>query len=199
MADDKNSREAQARATDRRQRERDIAMDLARGDEPEPPVKSEELNDIESELESLEFPMTGTEVVKAAGDREVDSGARSYALRELVPETATEIFDSPAAVRVQIQRPTVAAAMKRVVEASETLPDPEFPWSQRKAYEKTFKELTRLDGDDDDVGVQAIADWIIERIQDTGKLPGSRATRRRAAKFCRENGYQIRKDEWLGI
>ncbi|MGM0398958.1 MAG: hypothetical protein ACQEQY_08185, partial [Halobacteriota archaeon] len=100
---------------------------------------------------------------------------------------------------VQVQRPTVAAAMKRVVEASQTLPNTDFRWTQRKAYEKTFEELEAIDADDDDEGIRVIADWIVERIHEKETLPTSRAVRREAAKFCRSNGYQVRNDEWLGI
>jgi hypothetical protein len=88
--------------------------------------------------------------------------------------------------------------MKRVVEASEALRNTEFNWAQRKAYEKTFEELKAIDADDDE-GIEAISDWIVERIHDKETLPSSRGVRREAAKFCRANGYQVRNDEWLGI
>jgi hypothetical protein len=199
MADDKSGRDKQARDADRRQRERDISAELERGDEPEPPVETPELDDLESDLESLEFPTTGAEIVAAVGDRELESNEGSYTIEELLPETDEETFDSPAAVSVQVRRPTIAAAMKRVIEASRELPNTEFSWSQRKAYETTFEELKAIDADDDDEGIQAISDWIVERIGEKGTLPGSRDVRRQAAKFCRTNGYQIRNDEWLGI
>src|SRR6056297_37181 len=199
MADDKRGRDKKAHDTERRQQERELATELERGDELEPPVEAEELADFEAELEALPFPATGTEVVAAIGDREIESVEGNYSLEELVPETDEETFDSPAAVRVQVQRPTVAAAMKRVVEASTTLRNTDFSWTQRRAYEKTFKELKAVDADDDDEGIQAISDWIVERIHDNEKLPTSRAVRREAAKFCRANGYQVRNDEWLGI
>lgn len=199
MADDKNGREKQARNADRRQRERDISAELERGDEPEPPVEATELADFESELESIEFPATGTTIVATVGDREIESDDGSYTIEELVPETDEEMFDSLDAVRVQVQQPTVSAAMKRVIEASKTLPNTDLPWSQRKAYEMTFQELHAIDADDDDEGIQAISDWTVERIRNKKKLPGSRDVRRQAAKFCRANGYQIRNDEWLGI
>ncbi|MFC4987864.1 hypothetical protein [Saliphagus infecundisoli] len=199
MADDKRGREKQARDADRRQRQRDIAADLERGDETEPPVDSDEFADLGSELESLTFPAAGSEVVAVIGDREVNSGDRGYTVEELVPETDAVMFDSPSAVRARVQRPTVAAAMKRVVEASETLPDADLSESQREAYEKTFRELKAIDADDDDEGVHVISDWIVERIRDKEQLPGSRSVRREAAKFCRTNGYEIRNDEWLGI
>jgi hypothetical protein len=199
MADDKRGRTKQAHDVERRQRERDLATELERGDEREPPVDTETLAGLEADLEELPFPATGTEVVAAIGDREIESVAGSYSIGELVPETDAETFDSPAAVRVQVQRPTVAAAMKRVVEASTTLRNTDFSWTQRKAYEKTFQELEGIDATDDDEGIQAIGDWIVEQIRDNEMLPTSRAVRREAAKFCRTNGYEVRNDEWLGI
>ncbi|HKL29959.1 MAG TPA: hypothetical protein VJ898_11940 [Natrialbaceae archaeon] len=199
MADDKSGRDKQADDAERRQREREIATELERGDEIEPPVDAEELADFEAELESLTFPATGAEVVAAIGDREIESIDGNYRVEELVPETDEETFDSPVAVLVQVERPTVAAAMKRVVEASKTLRNADFSWTQRKAYEKTFQELKAIDADDDDEGIQTITDWIVEQIRDKQRLPTSRAVRREAAKFCRANGYRVRNDEWLGI
>jgi hypothetical protein len=199
MADDKSGRDKQADDAERRQQEREIAMELERGDEREPPVRAEELADFETALEELTFPATGAEIVAAIGHREIESVKGSYRIEELVPETDEETFDTPAAVRVQVQRPTVAAAMKRVVEASKTLRNTEFSWAQRDAYEKTFEELEAIDADDDDEGIRVISDWIVERIRDNETLPTSRAVRREAAKFCRTNGYEIRTDEWLGI
>jgi len=199
MADDKSGREKQARDADRRQRNRDVAAELERGDEPEPPVDTEQLADIESELKSLNFPVTGAEVVAAVGDGEVESSTGSYTVEELVPDTDGETFDSPGAVRVRIQRPTVATAMKQVAEASETLPRRDRFGSQRDAYAKTFRELEAIDADDDDEVIQAVADWVVEQIRDDDELPSSRAVRRQAAKICRANGYQIRNNDWLGI
>lgn len=199
MADDKSGRDKQADDAERRQREREIATELERGDEREPPVGAAELADLEAALEELTFPATGAEIVAAIGRREIESVEGSYRIEELVPETDEETFDSPAAVRVQVQRPTVAAGMKRIVEASRTLRSTDFGWTQRKAYEKTLDELEAIDADDDDEGVRAISDWIVERIRDEETLPTSRAVRREAAKFCRTNGYEVRNDEWLGI
>ncbi|WP_276302363.1 DUF5789 family protein [Halorussus lipolyticus] len=199
MADDKTGRDQQADDAERRQRERDLAAELERGDETKPPVDAAEVTDFESELESVEFPATGSEVVAAVGDREVESPDKTYAVEELLPDTDVETFDSPAAVRMRVQRPTIAAAMKRIVEASGTIPNVEFRDSQRNGYEKTLRELKAIDADDDDEGIQVITDWIVERIREKEKLPKSRAVRRQAAKFCRSNGYQVRDDEWLGI
>jgi hypothetical protein len=100
---------------------------------------------------------------------------------------------------MRVQRPTIAAAMRRILEASETLPNGNLRGSQREAYEKTLRELKAIDADDDDEGVRVITDWVVERIRDKGNLPESRAVRKQAAKFCRANGYQVRNDEWLGV
>ncbi|WP_336339663.1 DUF5789 family protein [Haloarcula brevis] len=199
MADNRSGRDKQARDAERRQQERDVATELERGDEKEPPVEAAELGDFEVELEAMNFPATGAEIVETFGDHTIESVTGSYTIEDLVPETDEETFDSPAAVRVQVQRPTVAAAMKRVVESSKTLRNTEFSWTQRKAYEMTFKELESIDADDDDEGITAISDWIVDQIHEKEKLPASRAVRRQAAKFCRGNGYQVRVDEWLGI
>lgn len=199
MADDKKARDKQARDADRRQRERDIAAAVDRADEPEPPTEPVDLDDLEAELASLDFPATAAEVVAAVGDHEVDSAEGTDTVEELIPDADVETFDSPADVRARVRRPTVAAAMKRIVEASETLQNAEFRGSQRDAYVKTLRELAAIDADDDEEGVRAIADWIVERIHEDERLPGSRAVRREAARFCRANGYPIRNDDWLGI
>jgi hypothetical protein len=199
MADDKRGREKQAADADRRQRVRDIAAELERGDEPEPPVDTDALADVESALESLSFPATGTAIVAAVGDHEIRAVTGSYTLADLVPDTDAETFESPRAVRVQVQRPTVAAAMKRVAEASHRLEETDRLGSRRDAYRKTFHELVEIDADDDDEVVQAITDWIVAELRENGALPGSRAVRRQAAKICRANGYRIRDNDWLGV
>jgi len=199
MADDKRGRDKQARDADRRQRERAIAEELERQDETEPPVEATELDDVEAELESMEFPATGAETVAHAGDREVESSDGTYAIRELVPDTDAETFEAPDDVQMRIQRPTIAAAMKRIIEANEAHPNMDFGESQREAYEKTLRKLKAIDADDDDEGVRVVGDWIVGQIRDEETFPDSRAVRREAAEFCRSNGYQVGDDEWLGV
>ena len=199
MADDKDGREKQARDADDRQRRRDIAAELERGDEPEPEIDAAELDGVETELESLSFPATGAEIIAAIGDRDVGPTAERYAVEELIPETDEALFDSPARVRARLQRPTVATVMKRIAEASRALPNEELDGSQRDAYEKTFLELARISPDDDDEAIAVIRDWVVDRIRDEETLPTSRQIRRQAAKICRQNGHQIRDDDWLGV
>ncbi|MFW6317971.1 MAG: hypothetical protein ACOC06_05830 [Halorubrum sp.] len=199
MADDKSGRDKQARDEDRRQREREMDAAVERGDEPEPPVDASALDYFESALESVAFPATGAEIVSAIGDREIESAVGTYAVADLVPASEGERFDSPDEVKLRVRRPTIAAAMKRVVEASDPLPNEELGRSQRDAYERTFEALKAIDADDEDEGIRVVADWIVERIREKEKIPGSRDVRRRAAEFCRSNGYEIRNDEWLGV
>lgn len=199
MADDKNARDKQARDADRRQREREILTALERQDETEPPVESETLDEIAEPLEELEYPATGADVVATVGSRAIDSPEGTYAIEELVPETDSEGYDSPEAVRMRLQRPTVAAAMKRIVEATDEVRYVDLSRTQREAYEKTFRELKAIDADDEDEGIRAIADWIVAEIRDENALPGSRDVRREARAFCRSNDYEIRNEDWLGV
>lgn len=199
MADNRRGRDKKARDGDRRQRERAIATELERMDEPEPPLEPSDLAAVESDLEELSFPATGAEIVHAIGDAPLEGEKATYTVAELTPDTAEERFESPAELRRQIQRPTIAAAMKTVVEATANARNTELTDSQRDAYVKTFGELKAIDADDDDEGIAVIRDWIVDQVTEKGKLPGSRGVRREAAKFCRENGYEIRNDEWLGI
>ncbi|WP_436923892.1 DUF5789 family protein [Halosimplex amylolyticum] len=199
MPDNREGRDKQALDEENRQRMRAMLEELERGDETEPPVEERELDVLDEELETVEFPATGLEVVEAVGYHEVETPEGSYDVAELVPSTEEETFDSPEAVRMRVQRPTVAAAMKRVVEATGTLDDAGVWGSQREAYERTFRELKAIDAVDDDEGIAVMADWIVERIEEKEKLPGSRDVRRQAAKYCRQNGYEVRNDEWLGV
>lgn len=199
MADDKAGREDQARDEENRQRRRDVDAELERGDEPEPELDTADLGEVETELERLEFPTTGAEIVSRIGDREIASPAERYTVEQLVPDTDRAVFDSPDRVRVRIQRPTVAAAMKRIVEASEALPNEELDGSQYDAYERTFQELKRVSPDDDDEAIAEVRDWVVERIREKGKLPTSRGIRRQAAKVSRREGHRVRNSDWLGI
>ena len=164
MADNKSGRDKQADDADRRQRERDVVASLERMDETEPPVDETTLELFETELDSIPFPATGAEVVATVGDETIDSESGSYSVVDLVPDTDEEEFDSPAAVRMRVQRPTIAAAMKQIVEASEGSPHESLADSQREAYEKTFRKLRAIDAVDD-------AGRAIRRLQDAETDP----------------------------
>lgn len=199
MADNKSGRDKQAHDADRRQRERALRAELERYDEAEPPVDDAELDEIEEELESVSFPATGAELVTVVGERRVTAGEESYALEDLLPANEVETFETPEVVRVRIRRPTVASAMKRIVEAADAVRDTEFSPKRRDAYEKSLRAMASMDADDEDSGVRALRDWILDRIEEKGKLPGSRDIRRQGAKIARGYGYEVRNDEWLGV
>lgn len=198
MPDDKRGREKQARDADQRQRERDVLAQLERSEETEPPVDERVVDDID-ELEQLEFPATGADIVAAVGERVIESDDGTMPIRDLVPETDTEVFDTPEDVRLRIRRPTVARAMKRIVEANEAVSNDRLGASKRTAYEKTLRALKGIDADDNDEGVTYITDWIVDRTHEKEATPNSRDVRREAAEFCRENGYQVSNNDWLGI
>jgi hypothetical protein len=198
MADDKSGRDEQAHNAERRQRERDLVTELERRDETEPPVEEATVEAVVGELADIAFPATGSEVVAAVGDRTLDAPEGTLGVEELVANTDAETFESPAAVRLRLRRPTVATAMKRIVEASHQN-SVSLDRSQREAYERTFRELAAIDAVDENEGIRVVADWAVDRIHEEGTLPGSRDVRRRAAKFCRANGYEVRNDEWLGV
>ncbi|TKX53542.1 hypothetical protein EXE42_12170 [Halorubrum sp. SP3] len=198
MADDENGRERQAADDDRRRRERDVEAELERGDEAEPPIDDAAAEALEGALEPLTFPATGREIVAAVGKRELETDSRVYTVADLVPDADLEAFDTPATVRERVRRPAVAAAMKRVVEAAAALENADFGRSQHEAFERTFRALSDVNELDDEEGVRAVADWVVDRIAEGESVPGSRDVRRRAAKHCREHGYEVRDDEWLG-
>lgn len=126
-----------------------------------------------------------------------DLGDVDEALEEVeFPATAKDVVET-VGDRV-VERPTVAASMKRIVEASDGLRDRDRLGSQYDAYEKTLEALADIDADDEDEGVAVVTDWIVERIAGKGTRPGSRHVRKRAAKYCREQGFEIRDDQWLG-
>lgn len=199
MADDKQGRDKQADNAERRQRERELRTELERYDEAEPPIDDAELDDIQAELDTVEFPATGAEIVDVVGERRLTAGQETYAVADLIPETAVETFEAPDVVRSRVQRPTVATAMKQIVEASETIPNVAFSSTQRDAYEKTLRALQAIDRLDDDEGVQTITNWIVDQIAEKGTLPDSRGVRRQAGKISRQSGYEVRNSEWLGI
>lgn len=199
MADNKSGRDKQAQDERKRQQERDMLEQRERADETEPPVDPATLDEFERELAGIEFPATADEIVATIGDWKIEVEDSRYTVDELLPDTEAETLADPETVRLRVQRPTIAKAMTQVLEAGRDLPDGEIHGSQRDAYEKTFRALKQIDADDDDEGITAIKDWILAHIEENEKLPGSRAVRREGAKFCRENEYQVRNDEWLGI
>lgn len=198
MADNKRGRDKQADDEVRRQRERQVVTALERMDEPEPPRETEVPDDVADNLEELAFPATGEAVVSNVGEHDVETDDGTYTVAELIPDTEAVSFDSVGAVRVRLQRPTVADSMRRIVVAVDEAQHERLSQSQYDAYERTLGALKAVDADDDDESIGAITNWLVEQIGERQKPPGSRAVRKEAAGFCRRNGYPIRDDEWLG-
>lgn len=142
----------------------------------------------------------GTAAADGEGTADDERAARvaTYTVAELLPESERLQFPAPEAVRAHVRRPTVAGAIKRIVEAGDDLDGTVFGRSQRDAYRRTFRALAALDTADDDEPVGTVTDWAVEQIEATGSYPPSRRLRKEAAAVCRRNGYEIRDDEWLG-
>jgi hypothetical protein len=69
---------------------------------------------------------------------------------------------------------------------------------QHEMYRKTLEALASIEADDEDEGVTVVANWVVEQIESTGQRPSSKAVRQRAVTFCRNNGYDVPNDDWLG-
>lgn len=93
----------------------------------------------------------------------------------------------------------VSTAMSRIKRA-----DDEYPTEigdrdqQYEMYEKTLEAVKDIDADDDDEGVFVVTTWIVEQLEETGERPSSKTVRSKAREFCRENGYDVSNNAWLG-
>lgn len=202
MGDTKNSREDQAADEERRQREREIAEALERGDEPEPPpVERESFGDLDDQLADLNYPATASDVVRAVGDSEVETATTDgpVPVAELLPADDAEQYDAPETVHTRIERPTVGAALARIEAANRSATGDSRLDSRRGIYEKTLRALQSVTPDDEDEGIDVVTDWTVEQTEQKGTLPSSRSVRRRAAKYCRSNGYEVSANTWLGV
>ena len=206
MPDTRDGREEQAHHAERRQRERELAEAIARGEEPEPDpaleaVDADDLAAVESALADLSYPATGEAVVEAVGDRELATGERTYTVGDLISGSGRVRFDSPETIRARLARPTVAAALRRITQAVgtvETLSDREID-ERLAAYERTCRELVAVAPDDYEDGIQVVTDWVVDVVRGAERLPSSRAVRRRAAVYCRANGHEFGEDSWLDV
>jgi hypothetical protein len=192
MGDTKQSRDKQAHDEDDRARRRAVEEELARFHETEPP------RGLDDALEALEYPAPAERVAEAAEEYEVQTETDAIPVAEIIAETNRETFESPADVREKVQRPSVAASLRRLRDVSrEAGLEDEFR-NREDVYRTTLRALEDVDADDDDEGVAAVTAWIVAEMQDEQRLPSSRKTRQRGAAFCRDRGYEIRDDSWLG-
>lgn len=67
--------------------------------------------------------------------------------------------------------------------------------SQRRAYEKSLEAVDDLASE---AATGRLASWIADAIREKGKLPTSRRVRKKGAKICRDAGYSVSTNDWLG-
>lgn len=105
MADDKNARDKQADDEERRQRERELRESRDRADEPEPidTEPSEQLGELDEELENHNYPTTTDELISAYGDREVETQGGSKTITEVLTPVDNELYESADDVRNRLQ------------------------------------------------------------------------------------------------
>lgn len=192
MGDTREGRDKQGRDRERRDIERAVREELARWTEPEPP------DDVEAALRDVSYPADSERVADAVAGYEVATEEDAVPAAEVVRRSERGQFGSPREARLVLERPSVAAAMRRIEAASSRWDHREAFRERREAYEKTLRALEAVEGDDENEGVTAVAAWIVGELGETDSLPASRRVRKRAAAFCRENGYEVRDDSWLG-
>jgi hypothetical protein len=193
MGDTKEGREDQAQTELERQQQRAVREELERWHETEPP------RELADALESLSYPVTADEVAETVGDYEVAvSDDEVIPVAEIVERSTVERFDSAEEARERIQKPSVAASLRRLRAASDEVGLGSEYRAKADTFEKTLRALENVDADDDDEGVAAVTAWVVEHLEESGSLPKSRRVRNFAAAFCRERGYEVRDDDWLG-
>jgi hypothetical protein len=192
MGDTRDGRDEQALNRERRDIERSVREELARWHETEPP---EEVADA---LEDVAYPADVEEVADAVRDFEVAVDGDAISAAEVVTLSNPTRFRSAREARLVIERPSVAAALRRIEVASRRWDHRDAFRERRAAYEKTLQALEAISEDDENEGVTVITAWIVGELAEKDKLPRSRRLRKRAAAFCRDNGYEVRDDDWLG-
>lgn len=104
MADDKQSRDAQAHREEKRQRDREVAEARTRGDEEEPIGDDPRgrLGGLDEALESHDYPTTTNELVEAYGDYELETQGGTASLADVLSPTDNQPFDSADDVRRRV-------------------------------------------------------------------------------------------------
>jgi hypothetical protein len=192
MGDTRDGRDEQANRELDRQLERAVREELERWHETEPP------RELEDALEALEYPVTAERVAEAVGDYEVPVGDETIPVAEIVERSNRDRFDDAEDARYRIRRPSVAASLRRLLAVSRDAGLEDDFREREDAYERTLRALEDVTADDEDEGIAVVTAWVAEQVQTDGGLPPSRRVRNRAAEFCRENGYEVRDDSWLG-
>lgn len=105
MADDKNARDKQADDEEQRQRERELQEARDRADEPEPidPEPTEQLGELDEELENHDYPTSTDELITVHGNREVETQGGSKTIEEVLAPLDNELYESADDARNRIQ------------------------------------------------------------------------------------------------
>lgn len=93
---------------------------------------------------------------------------------------------------------SVDSAMSRIRATDSSRMTAEDREQQHEMYRKTLEALEDVTPEDEDEGLTVVTDWLVEQLEETGERPSSKAVRRRAREYCRNNGYAIPDDSWLG-
>ncbi|WP_158057310.1 hypothetical protein [Halorussus halophilus] len=86
-------------------------------------------------------------------------------------------------------------AVEESLDARERYEERQTGKSRRTVYEKSIREVQRIAGE---TAGQQLGTWIASRIREDGRLPSGKATRKRGADICRENGHEVSSGSWLG-
>lgn len=105
MADNKNTRDKQADDQEKRQRERELQEARDRADEPEPidAESTEQLGDLDEELDEHDYPVTTNDLITDYGDREVETQDGTTSIEEVLAPIDNESYESADDVRNRIQ------------------------------------------------------------------------------------------------
>jgi len=91
----------------------------------------------------------------------------------------------------------VERAIQRLRELSEGISGTTAVRPKLELYQRTLRELDEVTPDADDQGVLVLVEWIESYADVEGRLPPSKAVRERAARYCRDRGYDLAEDSWL--
>jgi len=104
MANDNRSRDGRTDDEQRDQPERDIeeVRNRATEDQQKHGDPSEQLGDLDDELETQDYPTTTNELVEAYGDHEIQTQSGEKSLERVLAATKDQTYDSADDVRSRI-------------------------------------------------------------------------------------------------
>jgi hypothetical protein len=88
-------------------------------------------------------------------------------------------------------------AIQRLRELNEAVSGTTAVRPKLELYQRTLRELDDVTPDPNGQGVLVLVEWIESYVETEGRLPPSKAVRERAARYCRDRGYDLGGDSWL--